>query len=71
MYKTTWSIEYKEEGHKQRVILSQYHFGKTPRFPSWYMENNQVYTIGIAWKIKIGFSFSTFMKCLFHHYVIN
>ena len=70
MYKTVWNIEYEEKGYKQEVKFIQYHFGKTPKFPSWYMEENRVYTIEILWNIKV-YEPSAFMKCFFHQYIIR
>ena len=72
MYKTTWLIEYEEEeGCKQKVEFIQYHFGKTPKFPSWYMEENKLYTIEMIWNFKLIIKPSIFMKCLFHQYIIK
>ena len=71
MYKTVWYIEYEEEGRKQKVEFNQYHFRKTPKFPSWYMEENRVYTIEMVWNLKVIFSLSAFMKCLFRQYNIR
>lgn len=71
MYKTVWYIKYERKGRNQEVEFNQYHFGKTPRFPSWYMEENQVYTIEMLWNIKVVFSLSAFMKCLSRQYIIR
>ena len=38
MYKTVWFI-YDTDNPEIETEFTQYHFGKTPRFPSWYFEN--------------------------------
>lgn len=67
MYKTTWTIKIDDT---ETVEFTYYHFGKTPRFPSWYMEENHWYEIEMLWNFKLIFSIKTFCKCLFHNYYI-
>ena len=68
MYKTIWAI--KIDG-TETVELTYYHFGRTPRFPSWYMEEGYWYEIEIIWHFKLIMSVKTFCKCLFHNYIIK
>jgi len=67
MYKTIWEIRYNE----LKTELTWYHFGKEPKFPTWYMEANIVYEIEMIWNLKLVFNFNTFMKCLMHTYIIK
>lgn len=67
MYKTVWNIydgEYKTE-------LTWYHFGKKPKFPTWYMEEDKVYKIEMIWNIKLIHTPKMFFKCLIHFYKIK
>lgn len=67
MYKTIWFIndgEFKTE-------FTYYHFGKAPKFPSWYMEEGVAYEIEMAWNLKLVYTPKTFLKCLFHEYIIR
>jgi hypothetical protein len=41
MYKTTWMIADESDEGVFQTELTLYHFGKNPKFPSWYMEENQ------------------------------
>ena len=68
MYKTVWAIKM---DNTETVEFTYYHFGKTPKFPSWYMEENHWYKIEIIWNFKLIVSIKTFCKCLFHHYIIK
>ena len=68
MYKTTWAIKIDDV---ETVELVYYHFGKTPKFPSWYMEENHWYEIEMIWNFKLITSVKTFCKCLFHDYIIR
>jgi len=68
MYKTIWAI--KIDG-TETVELTYYHFGRTPRFPSWYMEEGYWYEIEMLWSFKLNISIKTFCKCLFHNYIIK
>lgn len=68
MYKTTWAI--KIDG-AETVEFTYYHFGKTPKFPSWYMEENHWYEIEILWNFKLIIGIKSFFKCLFHNYIIK
>ena len=68
MYKTIWAI--KIDGN-ETVKLTYYHFGRTPRFPSWYMEENHWYEIEMIWNFKLIVSIKTFCRCLFHNYIIK
>ena len=42
MYKTTWMITDKSDAGVINTELTLYHFGKDPKFPSWYMEENHI-----------------------------
>lgn len=67
MYKTVWLIndgEFKTE-------LTYYHFGKEPKFPSWYMEKGIAYEIEMVWNLKLMHIPITFLKCLFHEYEVR
>ena len=66
MYKTIWRIY---DG-AYRTEFTQYHFGKTPRFPSWYMEIDTTYEIEMVWSVKLINSLKMFIKCLFKEYKI-
>lgn len=68
MYKTVWAI--KIDG-VDTVEFTYYHFGKTPNFPSWYMEENHWYEIEMIWNFKLIPTIKTFCKCLFHDYIIK
>ena len=43
MYKTIWNIL--NETNNCETVLVYYHFGKNPKFPTWYMEENYSYSI--------------------------
>ena len=67
MYKTVWSIndgEFKTE-------LTYYHFGKEPKFPTWYMEEGSTYEIEVVWTLKLICTPKMLFKCLFHEYIIH
>lgn len=68
MYKTTWMII--DETEDTKIEFTYYHFGKEPRFPSWYMEENHVYIIEMIWNFKLLTTPALFFKCLSHHYKI-
>lgn len=67
MYKTVWLINTKEF----KTELTYYHFGKEPKFPSWYMEEGMTYEIEMAWNLKLMHTPTTFFKCLFHEYEVR
>ena len=69
MYKTIWLIIDNDENTKTE--LTYYHFKKDFSFPSWYMEDEKVYTIEMLFNLKITFNIKTFFKCLFHYFVIK
>lgn len=71
MYKTYWWIDDKDDNGHTYTDLIVYHFGKTPRFPHWYMEKNHSYTVELIWNCKLNPHFSTFFKCLTHQYIIQ
>lgn len=72
MYKTVWFINWEDEKeNKGKTELTYYHFGKAPKFPNWYMEENSVYTIEMIWNFKLIVRPSIFIDCLFHHYIIK
>jgi hypothetical protein len=71
MYKTIWAVKDESERETFRTELTLYHFGKTPKFPSWYMEENHVYEIEMLWNFKLEMRFHLFIKCLTHCYAIK
>lgn len=65
MYVSQWIIKH----NNVLTLFAYYHFGKEPKFPSWYMnekENPYEITLGKTYKLDIRY----FTKCLFHHYLI-
>lgn len=71
MYKTIWFITDNTEQKSYTIKLTYYHFGKTPKFPSWYMEDNHVYEIEMLWNIKLIHKPSLFIKRLFHYFILS
>ena len=72
MYKTIWNITLNNETVKNdKVELTYYHFGKTPKFPKWYINDEYTFTIEMAWNHKIVFTLNTFIKCLTHFFIIQ
>ena len=69
MRKTQWYIF--NETSNTETELTYYHFGATPKFPSWYMEEGNVYTIEMIFSFKLLKTPSLFLKCLFHRFVIK
>lgn len=69
MTKTVWAIT--DEETDAMTELTYYHFGKEPKFPTWYMEEKHVYTIEMIWNFKLVKTPKLFFKCLTHHYVIK
>lgn len=69
MTKTTWHIT--DETDNTKTELTYYHFGKEPKFPSWYMEKNHVYTIEMIWNFKLLKTPALFLKCLTNFYIIK
>lgn len=67
MYKTVWCI-YDGES---KTELTWYHFGKEPKFPTWYMERDKTYEIEMIWNLKLIRTPKTFFKCLTHFYKIK
>lgn len=67
MYKTTWYIKTEEF----ETELTWYHFGKEPKFPTWYMKEGTVYEIEMIWNIRLVPTLKAFLKCLFHEYIIK
>ncbi len=66
MYKTIWHIN---DGQFNTILL-YYHFGKEPKFPTWYMQEGIIYQIEMAWNSKVKRTPKMFFKCLFHEYII-
>lgn len=66
MYKTIWLIN---DG--DRTEFTYYHFGKEPKFPSWYLQEGIAYEIEMVWNLKLTRSPKAFIKCLFHEYIIK
>ena len=71
MYRTTWIIIDKRDDGDLKTELTWYHFGKTPKFPTWYMEENHVYEIEMIWNFHLIIRPSIFFKCLTHQYIIK
>ncbi len=69
MYKTIWLITNIMEDTSTELTL--YHFGKEPKFPTWYMEENKVYEIEMLWNFKLLLTPKIFFKCLTHFYKIK
>lgn len=69
MYKTIWKIE--DKTNACITQLTYYHLGKTPKFPTWYMEENHVYEIEIMFNIKLIKKISIFIQCLTHCSIIK
>jgi len=69
MTKTIWMITNQNDNTKTE--LTYYHFGKEPKFPSWYMEEKHIYTIEMTWNLKLIKTPIIFLKCLFHQYIIK
>ena len=69
MRKTVWYIF--NETLNIETELTYYHFGTIPKFPSWYMEENNVYIIEMLQNFKLIKTPSLFFKCLFHHFIIK
>lgn len=67
MYKTIWFIN----DEKSKIELTYYHFGKEPKFPTWYMQEYIVYEIEMAWNLELIHTPKAFFECLFHKYVIR
>ena len=67
MYKTIWNINYGEFKTK----LTWYHFGKKPKFPTWYMEEGTAYEIEMVWNLKLVCTPKTFIKSLFHTDIVS
>lgn len=71
MYKTTWLVTDESDEGVFKTELSLYHFGKNPKFPSWYMEENHAYGIEMIWNFKLIVRPSIFFKCLICWYNIK
>ena len=69
MTKTIWHIIDEETGNKTELTF--YHFGKDPKFPSWYMEEGHTYIIEMIWNVSLIITFKTFFRCLTHFYIIK
>lgn len=69
MTKTTWIITDLNENIKTE--LTYYHFGKKPKFPSWYMKEGKAYEIEMIWNFKLIHTPKLFFKCLTHFYIIK
>ena len=67
MYKTVWIIN---DGIAP-IEFTYYHFGKKPKFPSWYMKENATYDIEMLWNIPLINTLTIFFKCLFHKWTIR
>ncbi len=66
MYKTIWFIDDGEDNIK----FIYYHFGREPKFPSWYMQNGITYEIEMVYNLKLSSTLKMFFKCLFHEYTV-
>lgn len=69
MYKTIWGIT--DVMENTSTELTYYHFGKEPKFPTWYMEEEKVYEIEMLWNLKLLHTPKIFFKCLTHFYKIK
>jgi len=69
MYKTVWMIRDLTENTTTK--LTWYHFGKEPKFPAWYMEEDKAYEIEMVWNVKLLLTPTLFFKCLTHFYKIK
>ena len=71
MAKTIWLII--DETNNTKTEFTYYHFGKDPKFPTWYMEENHSYTIEMLWNITFSktLTFKVFFKCLTHYYSVK
>jgi hypothetical protein len=67
MYKTVWFIN---DGN-YKTEFTFYHFGKEPKFPSWYMEAGKVYEIEMMWNLNLVHTPKMFFKCLFREHIIR
>ena len=67
MYKTTWHIKNEEF----ETELTWYHFGRKPKFSTWYMKEGTVYEIEMIWNFKLVSTLRAFLKCLFHEYIVK
>ena len=71
MYMTIWTIQDEMDEKTTTTQLTYYHFGKTPKFPSWYMEENHTYNIEMDFNFKLICKIGIFFKCLTHCYIIK
>lgn len=69
MARTTWLITDFSENSKTELIY--YHFGKEPKFPTWYMKENHIYQIKMTWNFKLLWNLKLFFKCLTHSCIIK
>lgn len=69
MSKTIWIII--DENDNTKTQLTYYHFGKTPQFPTWYMEEDHSYLMEMVWNMKLACTLKNFFKCLFKSYVMR
>ena len=60
MYKTVWHINYGDF----KTEFTYYHFGKKPKFPSWYMQEEATYEIEMIWNLKLVRTPKMFFNCL-------
>lgn len=67
MYKTIWYINNGES----ITEFTYYHFGKQPKFPSWYMEEGFVYEIEMKFNLRLVPTLKMFYKCLVHEYRVR
>ena len=71
MYKTTWMITDESDAGTFKTELTLYHFGKSPKFPNWYMEEGHTYEIEMIWNFKLIHTPKLFFKCLTHFYIVK
>ena len=67
MYKTIWFINYGES----KTEFTYYHFGKEPKFPSWYMEEGTTYEIKMVRNLRVRDTPKMFLQCLFREYEVR
>lgn len=71
MYKTVWAITDESDNGTYKTELTFYHFGKNPKFSTWYMKENHSYNIEMIWNFHLIIRPSIFFKCLIHQYIIK
>lgn len=71
MYKTIWNIYDETENVHVQFKFTYYHFGKTPKFPTWYCEEGHTYIIEMVWNLRLIPTLKMFCKCLLKKYTLE